>query len=684
MQPKILYRAIVSALSLVALNIQAHDDHDHNNASLSTIEVSSQIQSQDTFSRELNTDYLSRSVAQSLDDMFKLEPSIDAGTGARNGQKLFMRGVEDLNLNVQIDGARQGQNLFHHQGRMQIDPFLIKKVDVKPGPAAADAGPGALGGSVVFETVDAQDLLKPGKSVGARIGFQHETANELNGGLVSTYGKLGEYTGLLAYVRRNTNQELRAGGGEKLPSTDGAHENYLLKLSVLDLDGHSLRLSTQRSQDEGGALRANWPWQTNGLVQAADDQQIYDESQNLRYGYRPQDQDMIDLKFDFYNALTGLKRNLATITTDWATLSYGGDLNNTSRFSSGHIRHALTYGVDYFHDKGRDVTTNKPTLSESGENTGVYIQNRMEVGSVRVSAGLRQDNYQASYNNRHNTSGSVISPNISGEWDLIKTDTLLTLFAGYGQSVRGGRLNQAGWINKYPENQTPPSATVFELGDNGKLKPEIAYQTEWGARWHDLNVFSANDHAGLDITFYDLRIQDYLITNGEGLGALTDKIYNAKQDVTSQGYEIRAHWGVQNLLSSLSFSHNRFRDYNGLPGDTSGSSARVGSSVGDKLVWDVSWQWQPNLSLAYTLTAVDKLQDVPPTRPQKPGYSVHDMQLQWQPLIAKDALHLTFAIENILDTRYAQHTAVRTFYNGEQVANWEAGRNLKIALDWFF
>jgi hemoglobin/transferrin/lactoferrin receptor protein len=674
MRYPILPTTLLTTLGLLPQIVYAHEDH--NAITLDVLEITGGATQQDSFERRLDLEYTTRTQAQNLQDTFKLEPSIQVGTGSRNGQKVFMRGVEDLHLNIEVDGARQGTNNFHHQGRIQIDPFLLTKVEISPGPAAADAGPGALGGSVKFETVDAQNLLKVNQTVGVRLGTQYESASDLIGGVTSVYGLLGEHTGILAHVRSNSNNNVRAGGGEDVLSTDGTHQDYLFKASILDMGPHSLRISAKHSEDDGGALRANFPWQTNiGTVKGDDNQELYDTSQSIRYQYTSQDNAMLDIVLDVYNSETGLIRFLDTGDVNWFTEGYGGDLNNTSRLSTGEAYHALTYGIDYFHTQGNDDTVGNPLLTEHASNTGVYIQDRVDLGAVRLSGGLRYDRYKASYNDQYNNSGSELSPNLSGEWDLLTGDQTLTLFAGYGESIQGARLNQSGWIRKYSSD--------FELGENGVLKPEIAHQKELGAKWHNLNVITPGDHFGIDVTFYNNRIENYVITNGEG-SAETDKIYNADGDVTSKGYEIRSHWGIDDLLLSLTYSHNKFRDYEGLPGDTTGSSARVGASTGDRLVLDGTWQWQPNLSFGYTLTAVERLTDVPDGRPEKPGYATHDVQMQWQPSFAKGDLKLIFAVENIFDKRYAEHTTVRTYDSGEEVASWEPGRNILLGAEWLF
>ncbi len=59
---------------------------------------------------------------------------------------------------------------------------------------------------------------------------------------------------------------------------------------------------------------------------------------------------------------------------------------------------------------------------------------------------------------------------------------------------------------------------------------------------------------------------------------------------------------------------------------------------------------------------------------------------------ATDSLTLSFGVDNLFDRRYAQHSTVQvvqvnttaTAVVGRTYATPEAGRNLKLALDWCF
>ena len=72
-----------------------------------------------------------------------------SGANRTAAQKIYVRGIEETSLNVSIDGARQGGNLYSHSGdNSNIDPFLLKQVTVEPGTGSALTGPGALGGAI--------------------------------------------------------------------------------------------------------------------------------------------------------------------------------------------------------------------------------------------------------------------------------------------------------------------------------------------------------------------------------------------------------------------------------------------------------------------------------------------------------------------------------------------------------
>ena len=107
--------------------------------------------------------------AKDLADIFRFTPSVTVGGSLGVAQKIYVRGLEDTILNVTVDGAPQTSSLFHHIGRVSLEPELLKSVEVQSGAGEATAGIGAIGGAIRFKTNDADDLLKNGQQFGGSV-----------------------------------------------------------------------------------------------------------------------------------------------------------------------------------------------------------------------------------------------------------------------------------------------------------------------------------------------------------------------------------------------------------------------------------------------------------------------------------------------------------------------------------
>ena len=111
----------VSALSLaIAQTTWADAPRPSQDAALPVVKVTG------TRTSDISSEALTRRQATSMRDIFALEPSVDVGGGAANARRLYLNGIEATNLNISIDGARQGRNLFQHRGNLTgLDPMLV-------------------------------------------------------------------------------------------------------------------------------------------------------------------------------------------------------------------------------------------------------------------------------------------------------------------------------------------------------------------------------------------------------------------------------------------------------------------------------------------------------------------------------------------------------------------------------
>ncbi len=110
----------------------------------------------------------------SAGDLFRATPGVFFDGGPRRtGQVPSIRGAQGENVQVRIDGTRQNF-ISGHDGRFFLDPEMLGGAEVLRGPASSLYGSGAIGGVMSFRTLDTDDLLAPGETVGgrAKVGYQ--------------------------------------------------------------------------------------------------------------------------------------------------------------------------------------------------------------------------------------------------------------------------------------------------------------------------------------------------------------------------------------------------------------------------------------------------------------------------------------------------------------------------------
>ncbi|UUZ52478.1 TonB-dependent receptor plug domain-containing protein [Massilia sp. H-1] len=108
--------------------------------------------------------------AVSLQDLFKQTPEVSVGGGGLPvAQKLYVRGIGERMLAVTIDGAAQPESAYHHTGQVMVEPELLKRVEVEAEHRRRHRRAGRWLGALRFTTKSANELLRPGERIGARL-----------------------------------------------------------------------------------------------------------------------------------------------------------------------------------------------------------------------------------------------------------------------------------------------------------------------------------------------------------------------------------------------------------------------------------------------------------------------------------------------------------------------------------
>lgn len=592
--------------------------------------------------------------ANDLEDLFSQSPEVTVGGGVDIAQKLYIRGVEDPLLNISIDGATQATKLYHHNGRISIEPELLKRVDVQAGAGNALSGPGALGGSIRFVTKDPGDMLAPGEQFGGLIKGSYFSNTDSFKTNTSLYGRLTDDWSAMVSFTDFEPDEYEDGNGDKAEGTAFEQDFLFAKLVGEISESQTLRLSFERRRDEGE--RTSRPqWVVSDFNQLFP-MNLERETVTLNYEINPADNAFVDVDFTLFNTDSTLFQNGRFGPYFGDGESQGFDLRNTSAVGM----HKLTYGIDY----RRDETTagpadNKSAAEEKSTVKGLYIQDDIALTeALLLTAGLRYDDYSLNDNNDVDFDETEVSHNVGINYQL--TDTI-SLFASYAEAFKGPLAQDAFKLDGWRKDPN--------------LKPENADNTEIGIDYDSADYFAS---AKLYWSNIDDLIADPLF------GA---RVYENVGDLESDGYllEVGRHW--QNATASLSYHHNNAE----VDGEDANAYEHGGlaNTIGDTLVAQVDYQLNPALSLGWNgrfVKGEDNIETLVGTI-DKPGYATHDIYAQWVPTAAED-LRLTLTVRNLLDKNYLDHASNGDFgnipgYEGIVGLN-EPGRDIRLSVAWQF
>lgn len=357
-------------LALQQMTISATRQEQNVNSVPSTVTVQDR---QDLDRRNVNT----------IKDLVRYEPGVSVGgAGQRGGISNYnIRGIDGDRILTQIDGVEIPNSFFNgpyaKTQRNYVDPEIIKRVEILRGPASALYGSNAIGGAVSYFTLDPDDIIKPGKDVGARLktGYSSADRSWLKSGTVA--GRTGEFDGLLHLSQREGHETESYGdhGGTGLSRTAANPEdikttNVLAKAGWNYNDDDRLAFTYEKYKDRvavneksavGGPFNAGKPLgmylsrtgkdtisrERFGLQNSMVlDTGVADHFKwNLNYQIAKTDQDTLEDYFPFS------RRVMRSRNTTYEEKMWVLDAQADKAFYIGDTDHLLTYGATVKHQK---------------------------------------------------------------------------------------------------------------------------------------------------------------------------------------------------------------------------------------------------------------------------------------------------------------------------------------------
>ena len=631
----------------------------------------------------VDREQLERVQANDLSDIFRSTPSVAVGGSLGIAQKIYVRGLEDSQLNVTIDGAPQHGTLFHHIGRVSIEPELLETVELQAGAGEATSGFGAIGGAIRFRTRDAADLLRPGQDIGAmaRAGWLSNDGYKLSG---TVYARITGDVGVVGSYVHSDRDDFKDGDGNRVRGTSAQQQLGFIKVGGDLGGGHDFSLSYEHRDEQGlfGA-RPNWPVLAGEALYPADAKR-----QTLVGNYGA------DLGRGLSLELTGYWTR-AEFSVDrfdrWGLYgasieSWGGD----ARFIADLGRHNVTVGAEMRDDGVASEYLAAPAqwadwawdpavgrFEENGKLFGLYLQDRWNpVDPLQISFGVRYDSYDLdllTYDTGTDSDG--FSFNAGAEYEVVPG---LSFNVGYGEAFRGKEIGDAFTLEHRPGRE------IFQAN----LRPERVGNFEAGAAY-EAGGFTAS------AVYFNMKIEDVILDQLYRGPFPQDTVYFENVgNFRSDGIELQAGYrsgafGVRGFYNTYTsrLNGNRIEGYEHIA---------LGNTLGDN--WNVTASFDPSPSLGFeaSLTRYEAVNDletlfrdvelayVPATvLIDKPGYTVVDLFARWQPL-DDDRVSIAAAVYNLFDKQYIAHASVAD-YSGvpdyENVSGLpETGRNVRLTL----
>ncbi|MCV6584214.1 MAG: TonB-dependent receptor [Marinibacterium sp.] len=561
-------------------------------------------------------------------DVFAGIANVSVGGAIPLNQKIFVNGVDMLNLSISMDGALQNNRAFHHVSANVFDPGLLKFVRVDPGIAAADTGPNAVAGAVVMETIDAGDVILDGNSVGGNFRLSYaDNGNTRNAAL--TLAARSQGFEVLAYGRGVKGDDYKAGNGDTVAGTAADLQSGLLKFAYETDTGHRFELTGQKLWDsELRNFRSNFGPSRRPMVEYDTERSTY----SFNYAFT-QGGGMWDPEASV--GFSESKVNAALYEKSQGTSNtLSAKVQNTFHLSPSNT---IVAGVDFYDRLGQYKSDVTDGAEEKSRNIGLFAQARFEpTDRWKISAGARADFQHFEGGEEFENDYSGLSGNLSAVYAL--TDEL---------SVRAGYSNVFGGL------QLEDNYLYYNLYYPGY---SWDYDTLKTSRAQNYNL-------GLDWTRGGLTI------GGELFLTEVDNVRDGDEnfDFSSQGLNLQATYGWAGGFARLTYTNSESKR----DGDVVSSYYLLdyGAPIGQIFALEVQQEiptlnmmvgGSVDLALDYDLDAHSDL-DVDPLR-TLPGYGVVNLFAEYHPP-ALSGVSIRGEIRNLFDENYSD----RATYGGDYV-----------------
>lgn len=606
---------------------------------------------------DITSQDLNRLNPSDIKGVFSGQPGILVGSSLPMSQKVYVNGIEETNLAVTVDGAAQNNKVFHHNGTNLIDPSLLKAVRVDAGVAPADAGFGALAGSIAYETKDVGDFLER-DGIGGFVKSAFNSNGDVFTNNVAGYGMSNGFE-VLGYFSIGDGDDFEAGNGQIVEGTETNFLSGLGKLAYQAPSGDRFEISHERINDDAlrpyranaGHIVTPRPWEPRIRNYELDRQStVFNYSDATPTAlWNPKvvvaySKTEVTIPSFFGRPTSPVP--LETWITSGETDSFNGKAENKFTFGLGNV----IAGVDFNKSRAKLIDKYDGSDEESFV-AGAYAQARLEpVDGTRLSFGGRGDYQEFTGQDDIERDDSGFSGNISGEQDLI--GSFLTAKAGYSHVWAGIPLAENFVMNPF-----------WDYGDGPETTTADNYTAGLVARYKGWTVEGTVFRSEID----NARIATY---SNADFGAIRSR------DLESEGYEISARYDWGNGFLRVAYS-NIDVTIDGLPAD-SDTGTYLATPVGEIITITGAHRFAgTGFTVGGDIEIAPEYDNVIAGSPPYKAYQVFNAFVEYETNWFAD-LTLRADVRNIFDEEYSDRATYGSEF-GNVTPLYEPGRSFLLS-----
>jgi hemoglobin/transferrin/lactoferrin receptor protein len=550
-------------------------------------------------------------------------------------QRPSVRGLDQNQIIMKVDGVRQ---TYRGTGGiapnpLQIDPALLKQVEIVRGPSSVLHGSGGIGGVIAVTTIDASDKLLEDQKLGFSSRSGYSTALSQFSQVASVYGRfgivdiIGSGTYRLYGDAKNSDPD-----GDRTSKREGQNISSLFKVSLFPGD---------YQYGSASLITDNDSLERNGVTYSTTQQRLHGswslEPESVLSG--------LHLNTSYTNCINTYDNNIRDLEDRFTSFGldlYGSTEGTIGSFGSWEVTMGGDLSLD--HQEGTDQGVPDPGRPDADARDFGFFA-RLDLGlfeSLHVIPSARYSYYsrKGDSSTAPDQSDSRLSPQIAVQW---MPASWLHLFGSYADTYRAPSIDEIYFEMEY----TP----LIRVVANPDLKPEIARTYEVGLGLSFDNLIATGDSLRFKAAAFSESVKDFIGADGPFMNGVVMEYMSVNAgEVSRWGVELESGYRIDSYSIDVAYGFIKGEDEDS--GEEKGSVPQnLVVSLGAEIPrFGLAFFWNSKFVSKSDYVLFSALDSIP-------AYNVHGIGIAWIPeadgFLGNSRFDLS--VNNVFDSEYVTY-----------------------------